>query len=180
MNNQNLYFLPSGTAEEFTVVIEIPQGSHNKYELNPQTGALELDRVLYGAAFYPANYGFIPSTKAEDGDAVDVFVLGTNAIPPMTVVPCRALGMFDMVDSGERDFKIVAVPTVDPRFDEYQDINDIPSHFMKDLKDFFTNMQKFKKGKWITPNEVGATYDVKAAKEEVEKYLNNYTEFKGE
>jgi inorganic pyrophosphatase len=111
----NIYFLPSGTVEEFTTIVEIPQGEQNKYEINPDTGLLELDRVLYGAAFYPVNYGFIPSTKADDGDAVDVLLFATNPVPPMTVVPSRAIGILEMVDSGDRDFKILAVPTVDPR-----------------------------------------------------------------
>lgn len=175
MSRSNLYFLPSGTVDEFNVVVEIPKGSHNKYELNPETQALELDRVLYGAAFYPADYGFIPSTKAEDGDAVDVLILSTNPIPPLTVVPCRAVGMFDMIDGGERDFKIIAVPTVDPRFNDYKDIDDVPAHVIKDMKDFFTNMQKFKKGQWITTNEVGGTFGREKANEEIAAHLNNFT-----
>lgn len=176
MSAQNLYFLPSGTAEEFNVVIEIPYGSQNKYELDPETGAMFLDRVLYGAAFYPANYGFIPSTKAEDGDAVDVLVFMTNPVPPSTVVKCRAVGMIEMIDSGDLDSKILAVPTEDPHFFDTQDLNDLPNHKIKEITDFFVNMQKFKKGEWIrNVNQVTGVFDKQKAVDEVAKYLNNYT-----
>jgi inorganic pyrophosphatase len=171
----NIYFLPSGTIEEFITIVEIPQGEQNKYEINPETGLLELDRVLYGSVFYPVNYGFVPSTKADDGDAVDVLLFTTNPVPPMTVVPSKSIGILEMVDGGDRDFKIIAVPTVDPRFSDVDDVSQIPSHKLKDIKDFFSNMQKFKKGQWITPNKVGDFAGSEAAKTELAKYLNNYT-----
>jgi len=171
----NPYFLPSGEATNFNVVIEIPYGSQDKFELDEETGLLHLDRVLYGAAFYPLHYGFIPSTKADDGDACDALVFMTTPVPTMTVVPCRAIGMITMTDSGEQDNKILAVPTVDPRFDDVTDIGDLPQHILKDIVDFFTNMQKFKKGEWIKPNEVLTIHDAQIATEEVAKYLNNYT-----
>jgi inorganic pyrophosphatase len=174
----NIYFLPSGTVEEFTTIVEIPQGEQNKYEINPDTGLLELDRVLYGAAFYPVNYGFIPSTKADDGDAVDVLLFTTNTVPPMTIVPSRAIGILEMIDGGDRDFKILAVPTVDPRFKDVTDISQLPQHHLKDISDFFTNMQKFKKGEWITPNQVQGYSGRETAEAELAKYLNNYTQDK--
>ena len=179
MNAQNLYFLPSGTVDEFNVVIEIPYGSQNKYELDSETGALFLDRVLYGAAFYPANYGFIPSTKAEDGDAADVMVFMTNPVPPTTVVKCRAIGIIHMVDSGDLDSKILAVPLEDPHYFDVKDISDMPSHFVKEMCDFFENMQKFKKGEWKkNVNQITGVGGKDEGVKEVAKYLNNYTEFK--
>jgi len=176
MNSNNLYFLPSGTVEKFNVVIEIPYGSQNKYELDPETGALFLDRVLYGAAFYPLNYGFIPSTKAADGDACDALVFLTNPVPPMTVVQCRAVGLIKMEDSGDMDSKILAVPVSDPHYDDLQDLDDIPSHYIKEICDFFTNMQKFKKGEWKKNiNTILSVENKAAADAEISTHLNNYT-----
>lgn len=166
----NLYNIPSGTLEEFNVVIEIPYGEQNKYEYNPD-GYLELDRVLYGAAFYPAHYGFIPSTKADDGDAADVMVFLTNTVPPMTIVKCRAIGIIEMIDSGEKDSKILAVPNSDPRFDDVNDISDLPQHKIKDIVDFFVNMQKKKNEEWVTVNEIAGVHGKEEAIEELKKYI---------
>jgi inorganic pyrophosphatase len=178
MNQQNLYFLPSGTVDEFNVVIEIPYGSQNKYELDAETGALFLDRVLYGAAFYPANYGFIPSTKADDGDAVDVMVFMTNPVPPATVVKCRALGIIRMEDSGDMDSKVLAVPLDDPHFFHMKEMSDVPEHSIKEISDFFENMQKYKKGEWKKHvNTILGLGDRSEAEAEIEKHLNNYPSF---
>lgn len=183
---QNLYFLPSGTVEEFNVVIEIPKGSQNKYELNPQFGTLELDRVLPSSDFYPIDYGFIPSTKVTgislidgveypgDGDALDVMMLLTNSVPPLTVVRARAIGMMQMIDSGELDNKILAVPTDDPRFDDVLDISDLPKHIIIEIEDFFKSYKRLKN----KTCEIKATLGNKEAKSEVAQYLNNYTEYK--
>jgi inorganic pyrophosphatase len=177
MSSSNLYFLPSGSVEEFNVVIEIPQGSQNKYELDPETGALFLDRVLYGAAFYPLDYGFIPSTKAEDGDAMDVMIFMTNTVPPTTVVKCRAVGIIKMEDSGDIDSKILAVPISDPHFADLHDLEDVPQHSIKEICDFFENMQKFKKGQWVkNVNKVLSVENKASADEEIKKHLNNYTQ----
>lgn len=173
--SHNIYFTDSGKVEKFNVVVEIPHGSHNKYEINPEDGHLYLDRVLYGAAFYPGNYGFIPSTKAEDGDALDVIIFMTNPVPPMTIVPCRAVGMMKMTDSGDLDSKILAVPVDDPRFDQIQDICDLPKHTIKDLTDFFENMQKFKNGEWKrNVNKVTEVIGKTETEAEIKKYLNNF------
>jgi inorganic pyrophosphatase len=176
MSSQNLYFLPSGTTEEFNVVIEIPYGSQNKYELDEETGAIFLDRVLYGATFYPVNYGFIPSTKAEDGDAVDVLVFINNPVPPCTVIKCRAVGMIEITDSGNKDSKIIAVPLDDPHYSHMQDIEDVPQHKIKEIYDFFANMQKFKNGEWKKDiNVIDGVFGKAKAVDELAKYLNNYT-----
>lgn len=168
--NSSLYYLPKGEINAFNVVIEIPEREQNKYEYNPD-GYLELDRVLYGAAFYPASYGFIPSTLADDGDAADVMVFLTNVVPPCTVIKCRAIGIIEMVDSGELDSKILAVPVCDPRFDDILDISDIPEHKIKDIVDFFINMQKKKNGKWITVNEITKVGNKTDAEIELKKYF---------
>ena len=174
MNAKNLYFLPSGTSEVFNVIIEIPYGSQNKYELDPETGALFLDRVLYSAEFYPFNYGFIPSTKAEDGDALDVAVLLTNPVPPNTVIRTRAIGMLKKIDSGDIDNCVIGVPVDDPRFKDVSDISELPKHRLDEIADFFQNMKRLQ-NKTV---EIIGFIDAKESTLEVAKYLNNYTEFK--
>ncbi|GAB4144015.1 MAG: inorganic diphosphatase [Patescibacteria group bacterium] len=171
MSTQNLYFLPSGEVDCFNVVIEIPIGSQNKYELDPETGALFLDRVLYSAEFYPFNYGFIPSTKADDGDALDVAVLLTNPVPPCTVVRCRAIGMIKKIDSGDVDNCIIGVPVDDPRFKDVLDVSDLPAHKLEEMTDFFANYKRLQK-KVCT---VEGIFGKAEADQEVIKHLNNYT-----
>jgi inorganic pyrophosphatase len=173
-NSQNLYFLPSGTVEQFNVVIEIPYGSQNKYELDPATGAIFLDRVLYSSEFYPFNYGFIPSTKAEDGDALDVAVMLTNPVPPGVVIKCRAIGILKKVDSGDIDNCIIAVPLSDPRFKDYQNIDDLATHTKAEIIDFFSCYKRLQ-NKVCT---VEGFSDVNIAKSEIARYLDNYTEYK--
>jgi inorganic pyrophosphatase len=174
MNANNLYFLPSGTKEEFNVIIEIPYGSQNKYELDPETGALFLDRVLYSSDFYPFNYGFIPSTKAEDGDALDVGVLLTNPVPPNTVIRTRAIGMLKKIDTGDIDNCVIGVPVDDPRFNDILKLSDLPQHKLDEISDFFNTMKRLQKKEV----KIVGYVDAEEAKEEVAKYLNNYTEFK--
>jgi inorganic pyrophosphatase len=171
MSMHNPYFIPSGTVDEFNVIIEIPRGSHNKYELDHETGLLFLDRVNYSSDFYPIDYGMIPSTKAGDGDALDVCLFLTNPVPPLTVVKARAIGMISMIDSGEEDNKILAVPTDDPRWSDIQDIADLPKHRLAEIIDFMETYKRLQKKVVTVTGTVGA----EAAKSEVEKHLNNFT-----
>lgn len=124
--------------DRFTVVIEISKGSKNKYELDEETGFLRLDRVLHTSTQYPANYGFIPLTHAGDNDPLDVMVLCSESIQPMTLVECKPLGVLTMDDSGELDEKIIAVSLHDPYYDFYQDVNELPDHLFEELKHFYT------------------------------------------
>lgn len=133
----NIKDLPFGEMEKFNVVVEISQGSQDKYEYNEKLDVIALDRVLYGAQRYPANYGFIPETRAEDGDHADVVLLTTNPILVGAIVPSRALGIMEMVDSGEVDNKIIAVPVKDPRFADIQTLDDLPEHQLKEIQNFF-------------------------------------------
>lgn len=167
----NPYFIPSGTVDAFNVVVEIPKGSQNKYELDSETGLLFLDRVLYSSEMYPLDYGMIPSTKAGDGDAVDILLFLTNPVPPLTIVRARAIGMITMIDGGDQDNKVLAVPVDDPRWSDVQDVSDIPAHRMTELTDFFANYKRLQKKTVEITGVVGS----KEAKEEVEKHLNNYT-----
>jgi inorganic pyrophosphatase len=126
-----------GTPREFNAIIEIPSGSNVKYELDKPTGLIRLDRVLYSAVFYPANYGFIPQTFAEDNDPLDVLVLCQEAVVPLTIVRSRAIGLMPMMDSGKKDFKVIAVATTDPEFNHYCEVSELPKHRLVTLKRFF-------------------------------------------
>ncbi|MBR0542090.1 MAG: inorganic diphosphatase [Clostridia bacterium] len=126
------------TRKRFDAVIEISKGSKMKYELDKQTGLLRLDRVLYTSTHYPANYGFIPLTYAEDNDPLDVLVLCSEPIEPMTLVTCYPIGVISMFDSGAADYKIIAIPENDPTYNEYKDISQLPSHIFQEMKHFFT------------------------------------------
>lgn len=123
--------------EKFVAVIEISKGCKNKYELDKETGTLKLDRVLYTATHYPANYGFIPRTYADDNDPLDVLVLCQEDIAPLTLVECYPIGVLIMVDGDERDEKIIAVAEKDPFLNVYKDITELPSHISTEIKHFF-------------------------------------------
>src|SRR6266480_437722 len=112
-----------GVPAAFTAVVEIPLGSSNKYELDKASGLLKLDRVLHSAVFYPANYGFIPQTLADDGDPLDVLVLCTEPVYPLTLVAARAIGLMSMKDQEELDHKIIAVHIHDPEYNSYHDVH---------------------------------------------------------
>lgn len=129
--------VPFGKVEKFNVIIEISQGSQDKYEYDEELDVIKLDRVLFSAQRYPANYGFIPETRADDGDHTDVLLFSTNPIPPGVVVEARAIGIMNMNDGGEIDNKILAVPTEDPRYTHVQSLAELPEHSPKEIKNFF-------------------------------------------
>jgi inorganic pyrophosphatase len=131
--------LPPGPRppEEVTAVIEIPRGSRNKYELDKEYGMLKLDRVLYSAVHYPGDYGFIPRTLHEDGDPLDILVRINEPTFPGCQIDVRPIGVPRMLDRGEPDDKILAVPSHDPQHNEYFDIADLPSHYLKEVEHFF-------------------------------------------
>lgn len=124
--------------EDFTAVIEISKGSKVKYELDKTTGLLRMDRVLYTATHYPQNYGFIPRTYGEDNDPLDVLVLCSEPILPLTLVQCFPIGVIQMVDNGSSDEKIIAIPFSDPTYSDYQSIDDLPRHVFSEMEHFFT------------------------------------------
>jgi inorganic pyrophosphatase len=123
--------------QAFPVVIEIPKGSKNKYELDKDTGLLRLDRVLYSSVHYPADYGFIPRTYCDDGDPLDALVLGQEPVYPLTLVEARAIGVMRMRDEKGIDDKIVAVSVHDPAFADYTDKDQLPAHVLRQLRRFF-------------------------------------------
>lgn len=131
--------LPRGEnyPEDFHLVIEMPKNAHNKYEYDEELDVIKVDRVFYTAMALPYDYGFIPGTRSEDGDHLDGIVILDQPAYPGIVVPCRPVGVIYMVDSGEKDEKIVSVPVDDPRYKHVQDINDLGEHFKDEIKHYF-------------------------------------------
>ena len=146
-----LHDIDPGTKEAMNVVIEIPRDSHNKYEIDKATGLIKLDRANYGSAAYPFDYGFVPQTLWDDGDALDVVVLTTYPLDVGVLVEARPIGILNMIDSGEPDDKIIAVPVEDKRWDDIKDIKDANQHTLKEIVNFFETY-KMLKGK---PSPVG-------------------------
>jgi inorganic pyrophosphatase len=140
----NQYDIAPGTKEEMNVIIEIPKGSSNKYELDKETGLIMLDRANYSAAAYPCEYGFVPRTLAEDGDALDVLVLATYPLLPGVLVKVRPVAYMEMVDTGENDPKVIAVPVNDKRWSDVQDLADVNKHTLKELQHFFETYKALK------------------------------------
>jgi inorganic pyrophosphatase len=157
--------------DEMTVVVEIPRGSRNKYELNKQTGLFRLDRVLYSAVHYPGDYGFFPRTYAEDNDPLDALVMVNVPTFPGCSIDVRPVALFRMQDKGEMDEKVLCVPASDPLYDGYEDIGDVPSHFLREVEHFFSIYKDLEGGRvhclgWE---------DVKAARSAIADALARYT-----
>jgi inorganic pyrophosphatase len=138
--------IPAGKnpPEELNVIVEIPRGSNNKYELDKKTGLITLDRANYNAAAYPFDYGFVPQTLWEDGDPLDAVVLSTFPLAPGVLVRARPVAMFDMNDSGDSDAKIIVVPLDDPRWEDVRDLEDLNKHALKEYKHFFETYKLLK------------------------------------
>jgi inorganic pyrophosphatase len=169
-----LHDIPAGSADEMNVIIEIPKFSKNKYEIDKETGIIALDRVMHTSQDYPFDYGFVPQTLFDDGDALDVVLLTTYPLAPGILVRCRPVAIMGMIDDGERDDKIIAVPIDDPRFDEVLDLGDVNTHFLKEMKHFFATYKKIQ-------NKVVEVLDFEgkdAAKSAFEKSVVMYNEDK--
>src|SRR5438094_42390 len=138
--------------KEFNAIIEIPMGSSVKYELDKRTGLIKMDRVLYSAVYYPANYGFIPQTLAEDDDPLDVLVLCQEPVVPLTLLKARAIGLMTMIDSGKRDHKILAVAVHDPEFNAFTEASELPPHRLNMLRRFFQDYKTLE-GKAVEVDE---------------------------
>jgi inorganic pyrophosphatase len=138
---------------DFNAVIEIPFGSSVKYELDKDSGLIKLDRVLYSAAYYPANYGFIPQTLAEDDDPLDVLVFCQETVVPLTLIHARTIGIMTMVDAGRKDHKIISVAIDDPEFNEYREATEMPAHRLRMLQRFFQDY-KMLEGKAVEVDEI--------------------------
>jgi len=162
------------TAGDFMAVIEIEKGSKCKYELDKETGVLRLDRILYTSTHYPANYGFIPRTYADDLDPLDVLVLCSESLYPMTTVRCYPIGVISMIDNGRYDEKIIAIPFNDPTYNSYTDISQIPSHIFEEMSHFF-RVYKELEGKETAVNEVKNADEARAViQKAIDSYVDNY------
>ena len=162
------------TPDDFMVVIEIEKGSKCKYELDKETGVLRLDRILYTATHYPANYGFIPRTYADDSDPLDVLVLCSQSLYPMTTVRCYPIGLISMMYNGHYDDKIIAIPFSDPTYNTYTDISQIPQHIFEEMSHFF-KVYKQLEGKEST-TDVNEVCDADKAKKIIAKAIDGYIE----
>ena len=149
-------------------IIEIPYGSNIKYELDKESGAIVVDRVMYSAMFYPANYGFVPNTLANDGDPADILVLTEYPIAPGSVINCRLIGVLIMEDEAGMDEKLLAVPTskIDPTFEKIQTLEDLPEATLNKIKNFFETYKILEPNKWVKVKEF-------AGKDKAEEILRN-------
>ncbi len=142
---------PGDNPDKVNALIEIPYGSNIKYELDKESGAVVVDRVLYGAMFYPANYGFVPNTLAKDGDPVDILVLNDYPVQAGAVIKCRLIGVLMMEDEAGMDEKLLAVPVskIDPSYDEIKSIDDLPQATLNKIKNFFETYKTLEPNKWV-------------------------------
>jgi inorganic pyrophosphatase len=167
-----LHDIPLGkkAPEVVTCVVEINKGSKNKYELDKETGLIKLDRVMHTGQDYPFDYGFFPRTHWHDGDPLDAVILTTYPLIPGTLVDVRPVAMIDMVDGGEGDAKIVAVPADDPRFDHIKDLQDVNPHTVKEIVHFFETYKKLQKKEVQIKGVEGAEEAKKAIVEGIKLY----------
>jgi inorganic pyrophosphatase len=157
-------------ATAFPVIIEIPKGSTNKYEMDKETGLLRLDRVLHSAVYYPADYGFIPRTYCDDDDPLDALVLGQEAVYPLTIVQARAIGVMRMRDEKGIDDKIVAVSVHDPAFAEYTDKGQLPTHVLRQVRRFFEDYKALEQKQVVVDELQGPGDAVRIIAEALELY----------
>lgn len=160
------------TRNDFIAVIEIEKGSKKKYELDKETGHLMLDRILYTSTHYPANYGLIPRTYADDNDPLDVLVLCSEVIQPLSLVRCYPIGVITMLDQGRLDEKIIAIPFEDPTYNSYHDVSELPEHLFKEMQHFFSIYKSLEAKETVVDELSGA----EAAREVIQKCLDAYIE----
>ena len=160
--------------EDFICVVEIPKGSKKKYELDKETGLIILDRILYTSTHYPANYGFIPRTYGDDGDPLDVLLLCSQSLEPMTLVRVYPIGVINMIDSGHNDEKIIAIPFNDPNYNMYTDIDQLPRHIFDEMRHFFS-VYKNLENKSTAVDEVSAReVAVRVVDEAIDRYVDKF------
>lgn len=157
-------------ADDFIACIEIPKGSKMKYEMDKETGMLILDRILHTSMQYPANYGFIPKTLSDDGDPLDVLVLSSESIAPGTLVRCYPIGVIAMIDNGDYDEKVIAIPFKDPFYNEYKDVSQLPKHIALEMQHFL----KVYKDLEDKVTEVREMRNAESAREAVEVSIDKY------
>ncbi|MSN96006.1 inorganic diphosphatase [Campylobacter sp. FMV-PI01] len=164
---------PGLNPDKVNAVIEIPYGSNIKYEIDKDSGAVVVDRVLYSAMFYPANYGFVPNTLADDGDPADILVLNEYPLQAGSVIPCRLIGVLIMEDESGLDEKLLAVPIskIDPRYEDIKSIDDLPKITLDKIKNFFETYKLLEPGKWVKVKDFA---DTNKAREILENAIKNF------
>lgn len=162
--------------DNFIAVIEIPKGCKNKYELDKETGLIMLDRVLYTSTHYPANYGFIPRTYADDFDPLDVLVLCSEPLDPMTIVRCYPIGVIKMLDNGRADEKIIAVPYGDPTYNGYRSIFALPKHVNDEMRHFFTVYKTLENKETAVHEAFDYDEAARIISEAIERYKEHFPE----
>ncbi len=156
---------------DFVMVVEIPKGCKKKYELDKETGFLMLDRILHTSTHYPANYGFIPRTYGDDEDPLDVLLLCSQSLDPLTLVRCYPIGVISMIDNGRDDEKIIAIPLEDPTYNNYTSIDQLPAHIFDEMRHFF-KVYKNLENKETAVNEVsGPDVAVKIIEDAINRYI---------
>lgn len=162
------------TPSDFIAVIEISKGSKIKYELDKETGLIKLDRILYTSTHYPANYGFIPRTYADDMDPLDVLVLCSETLYPKTLVRCYPVGVIRMIDNGRHDDKIIAIPFDDPNYNTYKDISEIPSHIFDEMMHFFRVYKELENKTTAVDEMTDADSAVDIISRDIESYIDKF------
>lgn len=161
--------------EEFLACVEISSGSKNKYELDKESGALILDRILFTATHYPHNYGFIPKTLSDDGDPLDVLVLCSEPMVPLSLTVCYPIGVLNMLDNGKKDEKIIAVCAHDPVYSGYKDIKDLPAHVADEIAHFFRVYKELEHDKVTEVQDVRGREDaLKVVEEAIKLYQERF------
>jgi inorganic pyrophosphatase len=160
--------------EDFIAVVEIAKGSKTKYELDKETGCLILDRILYTSTHYPANYGFIPRTYGEDGDPLDVLILCSEPIEPMTLVRCFPIGLISMKDNGKGDEKIIAIPMGDPNYNQYTDIESLPRHVFDEMRHFFAVYKNLEHKETVVDEVQPRSAAVSVIRRGIESYIETF------
>lgn len=159
---------------EFSAIIEVPKGSKNKYELDKKTGMIRVDRVLFSSVQYPANYGFIPRTFCEDGDPLDVLVLGQEPVHPLSIMVAKPIGLMKMQDQGEEDDKVIAVHMNDPEYSHYTSIKELPPHRLAEVKRFFEDYKVLEQKKVVVEDFLGPAQAVDSLNAAIKKYKKEF------
>lgn len=165
------------TPQKFIAVTEISKGSKQKYEMDKNTGLLRLDRILYTSTHYPANYGFIPRTLADDNDPLDVLILCSESLIPMSLVECYPIGVIVMNDNGALDEKIIAIPFADPNYNTYKSIHDLPIHIFDEMKHFFSVYKQLENKETSVDVIAGKDEAVKIIIKSMDNYLSRIKDF---
>lgn len=181
VNIEDLHFNPwhhvsygENVPDVVNAIIEIPKGSQAKYELDKKSGLLKLDRVLFSAVYYPANYGFIPRTLSDDGDPLDILVMCSVDVDPLCIIEAKVIGVMEMVDNMEKDEKIIAVAKNDISVNHMDDLKDLPPHTTVQLQRFFEDYKKLEHKNVVVEKIVGKVEAFKVVRDSIERYHKHF------